>query len=199
MPSAPSSAQRPGPTRADVSAIDDLIERLRDDSAEHDLHPPATEEDIRHTENAIGEPLPPSYQAFVRELTNGAYLYGVQEVAPVGDVEHRVPIHRFERMGGVDPDEPLAYRDGGATVRHRETMVFGGDSNGNEWCFVTARPSAEGEYEVAYLDTGSRKLYAPMRSFAHWLEWLTEHPEDEVIRTYYVDDDEILYDEMMLG
>jgi hypothetical protein len=38
-----------------------------------------------------------------------------------------------------------------------------------------------------------------MASFAHWLEWLAEHSEDEVIRTYYVDDDEVLYDEMMLG
>jgi hypothetical protein len=182
-----------------VSKIDDLLERLRDDSAEHDLHPTATEEDVRRTEQAIGAVLPASYRTFVRELSNGAYLYGVQGVAPVGDVEHLVPIHRFERLGAGDPNEALTYRDGGATVGHGETIVFGGDSNGNEWCFVTARPSAEGEYEVAYLDTGSRKLYAAMRSFAHWLEWLTEHPEDEVIRTYYVDDDEILYDEMMLG
>jgi hypothetical protein len=96
-----------------VSKIDDVLERLRDDSAAHELGPPATEEDIRRTEQAIDAPLPPS--------------------------------------------------------------------------------------EVAYLDTSSRKLYAPMASFAHWLEWLAEHSEDEVIRTYYVDDDEVLYDEMMLG
>jgi hypothetical protein len=182
-----------------VRKIDDVLERLRDDSAAHELGPPATEEDILRTEQAIDAPLPPSYRTFMREFSNGAYLYGVQEIAPVGGVEHLVPIDRFERLGADDPDEPLAYRDGGATVRHGETVVFGGDSNGNEWCFVTARSAPDGEYEVAYLDTSSRKLYAPMASFAHWLEWLVEHSEDEVIRTYYVDDDEVLYDEMMLG
>ena len=182
-----------------MSGIDDVLERLRDDSAQHDLVACSTQADVRRTEEAIGTPLPLSYRRFVLEFSNGAYLYGVQEVAPVGDVAHKVPIHRFERIGTADPGEQLTYRDGGARVRHDETIVFAGDSNGNEWCFVTTRPSAADEYEVAYLDTRSRNLYASMPSFAHWLEWLADHSEDEVIRTYYVDDEEILYDEMMLG
>jgi hypothetical protein len=179
--------------------IDDPLERLRGDAAEHDIYGCAADEDVRRTEEAIGVRLPDSYRRFVREFSNGAYLYRVQEVAPVGDVDHLVPIHRFQRIGAGDPNELLTYRNGGETVRHGDTVVFGGDSNGNEWCFVTTRPSTVAEYEISYLDTGSRKLYAPMRSFAQWVEWLIEHPEDEVIRTYYVDDDAILYDEMMLG
>jgi hypothetical protein len=177
----------------------DVIERVRGDSAGHELYPPAGEDDLRTTQAVIGSLLPPSYRAFVTELSNGAQLYGVQGVQPVGDVNHRVPIHRFERIGPDDPDTPLWAHEDGWTTRYGDTVVFGGDPNGNEWCFLTARQAEDGECEVAYLDTRSGKLYATMASFAEWLGYLVDHPYDEVIRTYYEDDDALLYGEMMLG
>lgn len=63
--------------------IDALIDALRAEG-EHETYPPASLADIEATEDRIQQPLPGSYKQFVSRFSNGAYLFGVQEVSAVG-------------------------------------------------------------------------------------------------------------------
>jgi hypothetical protein len=177
-------------------AVDDLIATLRDTSGEHETHPPASADDVAATERAIGHRLPPSYTAFVTRYSNGAYLYGVQEVSAVGGGggEQIIAIQDIDRNGQRPADERVTFREGTETVRYGNLIPFGLDSSGNEWCFIVAGSS--GEYEVAYLDTDQGKLYGRLSGFQEWLARLVEERE-ELIRTLY--DDDVIYDELGLG
>jgi hypothetical protein len=183
--------------------IEETIGTLRE--GDHDLYPVASPEDILTTERALGTSLPASYRAFVSTFSNGAYLYGVQEVSAVGaGNEQVVPIQKIDRIPGMQ----LAMRDevpffeGGGTVPYGHLVPFSLDSNGNEWCFLPG----DGEPAVAYLGlrgTGEEyALFGRLESFIEWLRVLIEASDDdrdEVIRRLYGDRDEVLYDVLMLG
>lgn len=176
-------------------SIESLIEQLHAEG-EHETSPPASPDDVATTETAIGHPLPASYKGFVRGFGNGAFLFLVQEVSAVGDGNRRfVAIQNIDRIGEGAPDEVIPFREGGET-RYRSLIPFGLDSNGNEWCFIVEPGRSGNEYEVAYLDTAGRKLYARLDGFTEWLSLLVRE-QDELIRTLY--DDDVIYDELMLG
>ena len=175
--------------------IDTLIEQLRAEG-EHETHPLASSDEIEKTEAAIGHRLPESFRTFVSEFSNGGYLFGVQEVSAVGDGNPQiVPIQSIDRIAAGTPDEAIPFREGGET-RYFSLVPFGLDSNGNEWCFVIEDGRPSSEYEVAYFDTSGRKLYGRLDGFIEWLSILVRE-EEEVIRTLY--DDDVIYEELMLG
>ena len=170
-----------------------LIESLT--TGQHETYPPATEQDIKTTEQAIGYALPYSFKAFLQGFSNGAYLYLLQEVSAVGVGNPQIlPIQDIEWLKG-EPSERIPIREGGET-RLGNLIPFGLDANGNAWCFVTDLQSENGEYVVYYFNTSGRKLYSKIESFARWLEILTDK-QDEVIRTLY--DDAVLSEELNLG
>jgi SMI1-KNR4 cell-wall len=163
---------------------------------EHERYTRALEADVKATEGAIGRPLPPSFRAFVTQFSNGAYLYGVQEVSAVGDGNKQIAaIQKIILQGRPEPGERIPIREGGEGLGD-ELVPFSLDHNGNAWCFLTGSCDPDGEYRVAYFDCAGRKLYGMQSSFADWLRILVE-TETEVIRTIY--DDDVLYDELNLG
>lgn len=175
--------------------IDDLIATLREEGR-HETYPPATATDIQKTEEALGKQLPESYKAFVREFSNGAYLFEIQEVSAVGAGNPQIAsIQHIDRIGQGEPNEVIPFREGGET-RYGNLVPFGLDANGNEWCFVVEGKAPGNENAVAYLDTSGRKLYGKQSSFTDWLSILVKE-QDEVIRTLY--DDDVIYDELGLG
>lgn len=175
--------------------IDDLIATLREEGR-HETYPPATATDIQKTEEALGKELPDSYKAFIREFSNGAYLFEIQEVSAVGAGNPQIaPIQNIDRIGEGNPEQRIPFREGGET-RFENLVPFGLDSNGNEWCFIVEGKPPGNEYAVAYLDTSGHKLYGKQSSFAEWLSILVKE-QDEVIRTLY--DDDVIYDELGLG
>jgi hypothetical protein len=186
--------------------LDTLMGALRGSAASHDLYPVATLEDIAATEESLGQKLPESFRRFALELSNGAYLFGVQEVSSVGAAEHPRPIQRNEWHYGsaapFQPDEQIPIREGGDALAG-SLIPFSLDSNGNEWCFIV---DGSPEPAVAYFSSplererARRRLFAPLRGgFVEWLGILVKQPIDEVIRTIYIDNDAILYEELMLG
>jgi hypothetical protein len=176
-----------------VAEIDDLISELRREEAQHDLYGVATEDDVRVTETALGRSLPESFRTFVTTFSNGAYLYGVQEVSRVGTGNAQIAaIQEIDRIWSGERDEEVPFREHDGGVPYEDLIPYSLDSNGNEWCFVAGEA-------VAYLDTAGKKLYSRLDSFAAWIRLLVESPEDEVIRTLYRDDDGVIYDELMLG
>jgi hypothetical protein len=184
-----------GKTSAAIVMIDDLIATLREEG-QHETYAPATATDIQKTEEALGKQLPESYKAFVREFSNGAYLFEIQEVSAVGDGNAQIAsIQDIDRIGQGDPDEVIRFREGGET-RYGNLVPFGLDANGNEWCFVVEGNPAGNEYAVAYLDTSGRKLYGRQSGFTEWLSILVKE-QDEVIRTLYNED--VIYEELGLG
>jgi hypothetical protein len=177
------------------TCIDALIEQLRAHGG-HDTYAAASSEDFEKTEGAIGHALPASYRRFVNEFSNGAYLFGVQEVSAVGEGNPQIiAIQNIDRIGVGAPDETIPFREGGET-KYGNLVPFGLDSHGNEWCFVVEDGRPGNEYDVAYFDTSGRKLYGRLGGFAEWLTILVRQ-QDEVIRSLY--DDEVIYDELMLG
>jgi len=190
------SAPQPTATTSEAGmSIERLIEALRAEG-EHETYPTASPDDIEKTEAAIGHPLPDSYKQFVGDFSNGAYLFLVQEVSAVGDGNPQIAaIQKIDRIGEGPPDEAIPFREGGDT-RYGNLVPFGLDANGNEWCFIIEPGRAGNEYEVAYLDTSGRKLYGRLDGFTEWLSILVKEQE-EVIRTLY--DDDVIYDELMLG
>jgi SMI1 / KNR4 family (SUKH-1) len=175
--------------------IRELIDRLRSQGS-HETYPVATADDIHTTESALGKSLPDSYKTFVREFSNGAYLFGVQEVGAVGAGNRQImAIQKIERTG-VDAAEIISIREGGSTT-YGNLIPFGLDSNGNEWCFLAGGEPAGYEYPVAYYHSSGHKLFGYFfPSFSDWLQRLVE-TQDEVIRTLYGDD--VLYGELQLG
>jgi hypothetical protein len=160
--------------------LDDLLARLGSEG-EHEIYPPAREEDVAETERAIGRALPPSFRAFLTEFSNGAYLFMLQEVSAAGAGDAQI--------GAIQ--DALSMVGGSASL-----VPFSLDHNGNCWCFLTAEDAPGGEYPVAYYDTHGAKLYGRLDGFRAWLEVLVDR-QDEVIRTLY--DDDTLYGELGLG
>jgi hypothetical protein len=162
-------------------AIQELILQLRD-AGEHETYPPASERDVAHTESAIGIALPPSFRTFVTQFSNGAYLFLAQEVSAVGPGNPQITPLQDNAAEGVpaDPDAevPAAVGD---PVKGEALVPFSLDSNGNCWCFVADRASADGEYAVAYCDTQGMRLVGHLSSFEEWLGILVREQE-EVIR-----------------
>ena len=175
-------------------SITELLAAL--EAGEHELYAVATEVNVKQTETAIGRPLPPSYRAFVTHFSNGAYLYGIQEVSAVGEGNSQIAaIQSIVLPGRPEPNESVPFREGGE-ILVANLIPFSLDHNGNAWCFLTDSMDQDGEYPVAYLDAAGNKLYGKLASFVDWLRILIER-QDEVIRTLY--DDDVLYDELELG
>jgi SMI1 / KNR4 family (SUKH-1) len=175
--------------------IEDLIAALRREGL-HETYSTATPSDIQATEEAVGKQLPESYKAFVRDFSNGAYLFEIQEVSSVGAGNLQIPsIQNIDRIEPGDPDEVISFREGDET-RYGDLVPFSLDANGNEWCFVADGSPPGSEHAVAYLDTSGRKLYGRQSGFTEWLAILVEE-QDEVIRT--LDDNDAIYDELGLG
>ena len=176
--------------------IPQILRQLRDGT--HKTYPVATADDIALTESVLGKVLPDSYKTFVSEFSNGAYLYGLQEVSAVGGGNAQiVPIQKIIRLrADIHLDTIVVFRDGGGTAQYGDLIPFGLDHNANEWCFVGNGSPPNAEYEVAYFDTAGGRLYGRLPNFTAWLERLIQ-TQDEVIRTLYNED--VLYDELKLG
>jgi hypothetical protein len=173
--------------------IDDLIAALK--AGTHELHPPASDEDVSRTEAAIGRALPESYRTLMRTFSNGAYLYTLQEVSAVGSGNHRIAAIQDIHWPAGDPQEAIPIR-GGGEIRLGGLIPFALDHNRNAWCFLTDAESSPGEYRVAYFDTFGRRLYCPLPSFAEWLKVLIDN-QDEVIRVLC--DRDVIENELKLG
>lgn len=175
--------------------VTELIQLLREEG-EHETYEVASVANVEATESAIGCSLPASFGEFVMTFSNGAYLFGVQEVSAVGRGNAQiVAIQDIDRIARLDPGAELPFREGGE-ARFGQLVPFGLDSNGNEWCFVRDGQRPDAEYAVSYFDTQGRRLYGKLAGFTEWLTILARE-QDEVIRTLY--DDDIIYDELMLG
>jgi hypothetical protein len=174
--------------------INEMLSAL--EGGDHELYPIATEDDVRTTEKVIGPGLPHSFREFVKSFSNGAYLYGIQEVSAVGEGNAQIAaIQKIILPGRPEPHERIPFRDGG-DISGSDLVPFSLDHNGNAWCFLTTALDPDGEYSVAYFCTTGKKLYGKQASFAEWLGILIE-TENEVIRTLY--DDDVLNDELELG
>jgi hypothetical protein len=173
--------------------IGELIDRLRSQGT-HETYPVASAEDVAATEAALGKPLPNSFKTFVREFSNGAYLFELQEVSAVGEGNPQITAIQKIYRSQVDVGVAIPFREGGSTV-YGNLIPFGLDSNGNEWSFI-AEGEPTGEYAVAYYDSNGKKLFGQLPTFSDWLQRLVE-TQDEVIRTLYGDD--VLYGELHLG
>lgn len=71
--------------------LDEIIERLQGDQAQHTTAGPSTEEELRQTESALGYPLPAPLRSLLLRLGGGIY-YGLHEIFG----SHRVMIHDIE-------------------------------------------------------------------------------------------------------
>jgi hypothetical protein len=91
-------------------SVDSLIEQLRA-NGDHELFPTASTVDVAKTEEAIGRRLPDSYRRFVSEFSNGAYLFGVQEISAVGDGNDQiVAIQNGVRLGQARAEDMISGR-----------------------------------------------------------------------------------------
>src|SRR4051794_10516185 len=70
-------------------SLDELLLRLQAEG-EHETYPAASDADVLETEGALGGRLPPSFRAFVTQVSNGAYLFMVQEVSAVGSGNEQI-------------------------------------------------------------------------------------------------------------
>jgi hypothetical protein len=176
--------------------MDDLLAKLRGEG-DHETYAPATEDDLLATEQSLGRPLPPSFRAFQRGFSNGAYLFMVQEVSSVGVGNPQIGAIQnvLPNVIEASPETDVAL-DSGGTVKAAALVPFSLDHNGNSWCFLTSEGAPDGEYPVAYYDADHEKLYGRLSGFRAWLEALAG-AQDEVIRTLY--DSETLEGEMGLG
>ena len=171
--------------------IDDSIAALR--TGKHELYPPATQGDISQTESALGRALPSSFKTFVSTYSNGAYLYGTQEVSAIGTGSQQIlPIQNIRLITEGDEKEYIPL-DTAEQIARKNLIPFSLDHNANAWCFLA---DSQDECRVAYFDTSGQKLYCALPSFAAWLEILVKH-QDEVIRM--VCDPETLMNEIGLG
>jgi hypothetical protein len=170
------------------AAIDDLIAKLHSSDG-HETSPPATPAEVAMTEQAVGRSLPPTFVRFLREFSNGAYLYGVQEVSRVGESGSQIAAIQDIHRGSSASDR--IDLDAGGSITFGDLLPFALDSNG-EWCFV-AGDSAESS--VGYRPYDQARLYCALPAFEQWLRILVD-AEDEVIRAVA---DEATVDRMNLG
>lgn len=187
-------------------SMSDLLVELAN-TGRHETYPVATEADVAHTEKAIGHELPGSYRKFVREFSNGAYLYRLQEVSGVGTTNEPIRTiqdNDWHKLRRIDGREPIPFWRSDETVAFEQLVPFSADSNGNTWCFIAGDPDdARGEYRVAYFSSplavpgDERKLYVKLSGFTEWLQILVEE-RVEVIRTFTQLDDD-LDEELGLG
>ena len=176
--------------------MDELLARLRSAGA-HETYPPASDDDVAATERALRRPLPPSFRAFLKGFSNGAYLFMLQEVSAAGAGNAQIGA-----IQDVLPNVILASGDtavgldSGGSVSAGALVPFSLDHNGNCWCFLTSEAAPDGEYPVAYFDADHEQLYGRLQGFQAWLTVLVDE-QDEVIRTLY--DDDVLQGELGLG
>lgn len=179
--------------------IKDVIKTIQADSACHELYDAADEHEIGMTENALKVKLPESFRCFLKNVSNGAYLYMTQEVSAVGRGNQQIaPIQTLDVKKLIykdDVEEWVPIR-GGGRVRLHQLIPFSLDSNGNAWCFIAEDSIRGNEYRVAYLDCHNPKLYGLMGHFTAWLQTLMEG-KMEVIR--YIYDDDVIVEELELG
>jgi hypothetical protein len=84
------AGQREQP-RAATTTLDRIFETFARDAACHMSGEPATEQDLRGLEKAVGRPLPASFRAFVARFGGGLFYQGHEIFGP-----HRVMIHDIE-------------------------------------------------------------------------------------------------------
>jgi hypothetical protein len=175
--------------------MEGLLARLRAEG-EHETYPPAAEDEVLSTEQAIGRPLPPSFRQFLGSFSNGAYLLMLQEVSAAGAGNPQIGAIQDVLPTMVENPGSRLPLDSGEPVLAAALVPFSLDHNGNCWCFITSEPSPDGEYPVAYYDTRHGRLYGRLPGFRAWLTTLLDE-QDEVIRTLY--DDHVIQDELGLG
>lgn len=71
--------------------LDDILDAFARDAAAHITGPPASEEDLKALEKAIGYPLPASLRTFLARFGGGLFYQGHEIFGP-----HRVIIHDIE-------------------------------------------------------------------------------------------------------
>ena len=110
-----------GPTRTSPRMAR-VLERLAEGPGSR-MTVPATEEDLRHLERALGAPLPPELRALLSDIGAGLYEHGHEVFGP-----SRVMIHDIElvpdmlsmraRLGaeGAAPGQVVPFHRGGGAV-----------------------------------------------------------------------------------
>jgi hypothetical protein len=92
--------------------ITELLTAL--EASQHERYPLATDQDLKQTEGALGRPLPPSFRQFVTQFSNGAYVYGLQEVSAVGEGNDQIAaIQNVILPGRPTDDQQIPVREGG--------------------------------------------------------------------------------------
>lgn len=179
-----------------VMMNDQLLNLLYKENEAHELYEQANREQIERTERELNFELPVSYREFVSKLSNGAYLYGVQEVSSVGDGNHQIyPIqHLYKQLNIAAPFQKVTISDN-KDILLSELVPFSLDHNGNAWCFIGDQ-LIKGEYRVGYLNRENYQLYGVLANFTEWIKILINYKE-EVIRQLY--DDDFLCNELSLG
>jgi hypothetical protein len=71
--------------------LDDVLEAFERDAVSHTTGGPASEQDLKHLEAALGRPLPPSLRAFLARVGAGLFYQGHEIFGP-----QRVMIHDIE-------------------------------------------------------------------------------------------------------
>jgi len=74
-----------------MTPMDDVFAAIENDVASHALGAPATAQDLRDMEKAVGRPLPESFRFFVSRIGGGLFYQGHEIFGP-----HRVMIHDIE-------------------------------------------------------------------------------------------------------
>jgi len=172
--------------------VDDLraaLARGQASGSKHEWPLPAREVDIEAWERRTGEPMSPSYRAFLliqdgwRDYAYGFTIVGASSVgfeAAHRDIGETVGIERDEwrQTFGDDTSEAIArYESEGSNLNPLEAdwlpyvpenICFGTDFNGGLLCFDRARRDERGEMPVFrwYIGTGTQ---ARFDSFADML------------------------------
>lgn len=173
----------------------ELIKVLKED--EHELYPQASEQDIEMTEATLKTSLPESYKIFLKEFSNGAYLYMCQEVSSVGEGNEQIYAIHKQKWTKEDRNAIASfYNDEQVKIEFQKLIPFSLDSNGNTWCFVIDNNYPDNEYPIAYLDMDKYLLYGKLSGFVEWLSILIRE-QDEIIRVLY--DEDVIVDQLGLG
>lgn len=183
--------------------ISEILSNL--DKEGHVFFPPAKNTDIELSEEKLKINFPKSYSYFLKEWSNGAILSGVQDIAGVGEKEEGMqlmPIHEIRNLvnnpeigGDATSQDKIKLYNSDEYVLRKNLIPFSSDSNGNAWCFIIDN-APDNEYQIAYWCYHTDKIYHKLQNFTDWFSKSIECNE-ELIRV--LSDEDLIYDELMLG
>lgn len=149
-----------------VTNLDDLLQRVRAKAyatAEQQLPPPATAEEVAQAESTLGFSLPPLLVRLYREVANGGFGPDYQLLPLVGEGRTAVSVYREELADGAPhwPADVLPVLDWGCG------MFAAVDCRSAEGAVLLFEPNGVD-------DEWSQAWYVDAEGLAGWLEtWLS--------------------------